>query len=567
MLAELLRVELPGVVADPSEASTVDAALAAALARPEGTAEAGRALRRAFGSTRQTSQWLAARLGMDTGDIRSRLMSAGEDAGVPARFLTAETPAAIGPGEILPIQVAITEQARDHWARCRPFAVPPGGVGLHVMVSPGPGLTVDGPPLHPIRVPERGDSERVLFLVRHDGGPAPHNGVASVAVRAFVGGRIVADLTVDCRIAADARTRSLYTTATGRASSAGIGSVDPDRSHLTLAVDPDRDGYECHLFHDGDNARGVVAQVPTQILRAVTRHLRAMASGTLRQPSAAMGRHHLHDLGFELWDKALPAGVRHRFDDLLAGAKTLSILTSGFHSLPWELLLPAPCSASGREFLSECVPVVRRVPGQTYPARIRVADAAYVRPPAAPPDTDSEILSVQHALGLGVRHRLPAFTDHEDLVRYLDGGQFDLLHLACHNSAPNASWDYVNMSDGEFYRINLNQAVADQLLGDRHPLVFFNACDTVGRATDTAMTGWANSFLRAGAGAFIGSTWAVRSKTATRFATALYDALADHDLAKATMCARRVTAESDDPTRLAYAVYATVGTEVRWSER
>jgi CHAT domain-containing protein len=87
--------------------------------------------------------------------------------------------------------------------------------------------------------------------------------------------------------------------------------------------------------------------------------------------------------------------------------------------------------------------------------------------------------------------------------------------------------------------------------------VFLNACET-GRigAVLTAWGGWPNVFLRAGAGAFVGSSWAVRDKPAGVFATAFYNSLLDGGtLAEAASAARAEAKKLGDVSWLAYKVY------------
>jgi CHAT domain-containing protein len=91
------------------------------------------------------------------------------------------------------------------------------------------------------------------------------------------------------------------------------------------------------------------------------------------------------------------------------------------------------------------------------------------------------------------------------------------------------------------------------------PLVFLNACRSAGDANwFSSMSGWARNFVAAGAGAFIGSLWAVRSSSAHTFADALYEQFVGNakPLGAASLAARQAIARDEgDPTWLAYAVY------------
>ena len=71
----------------------------------------------------------------------------------------------------------------------------------------------------------------------------------------------------------------------------------------------------------------------------------------------------------------------------------------------------------------------------------------------------------------------------------------------------------------------------------------------------TEMAGWADSFLGAGCGAFIGALWEIRDNSALVFAKRFYDEVAGgKDLGESMRAARNVLS-SADPTHLAYTLY------------
>ena len=87
-------------------------------------------------------------------------------------------------------------------------------------------------------------------------------------------------------------------------------------------------------------------------------------------------------------------------------------------------------------------------------------------------------------------------------------------------------------------------------------LVFLNACRSAGpRYQCIGVDSFAEMFLRANAGAFIGSLWEIRDDTAQRFATQLYTSLLAGQELGAAVTALRQNASQGDPTWLAYAVY------------
>ena len=72
------------------------------------------------------------------------------------------------------------------------------------------------------------------------------------------------------------------------------------------------------------------------------------------------------------------------------------------------------------------------------------------------------------------------------------------------------------------------------------------------------LMGWARQFMGAGAGAFIGSLWAVRSSSAKTFAETFYRATVRDrmPLGAASLRARQaISGDPGDPTWLAYTVY------------
>lgn len=88
-------------------------------------------------------------------------------------------------------------------------------------------------------------------------------------------------------------------------------------------------------------------------------------------------------------------------------------------------------------------------------------------------------------------------------------------------------------------------------------MVFLNACQA-GRAGYklTGIGGFAQAFLKGGAGAFVGTLWSVGDEPAFSFGQAFYDALlGGKDISEATLLARDAARTAGDATWLAYAVY------------
>ena len=135
---------------------------------------------------------------------------------------------------------------------------------------------------------------------------------------------------------------------------------------------------------------------------------------------------------------------------------------------------------------------------------------------AAAPAEIAALDGLLRGQGLAARH----IGDLPSLLQAFRRGDVGLLHFSCHNAfargAPNAS------------RILLGNQPFEPVFLEQHagrfaaPLVFLNACRTDGQAPlYTTVEGWASSFLRAGAGAFIGSLWEVSDTSASTYAQAV----------------------------------------------
>jgi hypothetical protein len=146
-------------------------------------------------------------------------------------------------------------------------------------------------------------------------------------------------------------------------------------------------------------------------------------------------------------------------------------------------------------------------------------------------------------------------------------GAFDLLHFACHGGADSGS-----ISDAKLLlqgRVEAGNYILDPFTAtvaakfsnlkaeDNMPMVVLNACQA-GRAGYklTGIGGFAEAFLSAGAGVFVGALWSVGDHPARTFTETLYQALLrGANLSEATIEARNAAEAAGEATWLAYAVY------------
>lgn len=149
----------------------------------------------------------------------------------------------------------------------------------------------------------------------------------------------------------------------------------------------------------------------------------------------------------------------------------------------------------------------------------------------------------------------------------LESASFDLLHFAGHGQAEHGSTSTANLllegriEGGNYIPAMLSATTVSQYCrfkaAKKQPIILLNACQ-IGRTgyALTGISGFAQAFLRGGAGAFIGSLWSVGDRPARVFSETLYSALLDgSNLAEATRKAREKAKAAGDATWLAYVVY------------
>lgn len=470
----------------------------------------------------------------------------------PERFLVAQMPARVpAPAEVSLVVRISADPGAAKAAGSAPLSgltVSPGGTGVTVVVQAPSGLVPLTGLQQVITVPGAGDPPPVRFEFL-----AREAGLHRIVITAWAGGTFLAELGLELSVDESGR----YADAPVRMTP--VGAVRARAGEVTLQVRSDGRRYTFQLLSEPYLFEPVLAEAltahPSAAVERTIATLRSIAQGSSGY-SGGNARAWMEQAGVGLWNDMVPGLIKEQFWQLRDHIGAFSI-AAGDDVIPWELLYPL---AAGHDegFLVEQFPVMRRVYGQQRSRGLLIAGTRYVMPARSPVNAQAEIASVRRVLG---EDGEPAETiaDLEDLLRFIESGSCGSLHFACHNTfRSDAGGSAITMSGGPFVPMLLNKAVTRRALAGQDPLIFINACSSAGAVPEyTRMMGWAQQFMAAGAGAFVGTLWAVSSTAAQTFAETFYTALAaGNSLGEASRHARAETSrDHDDPTWLAYSVY------------
>ena len=466
----------------------------------------------------------------------------------PGRYLVGEMQSRVRAGAEVSLIVSITTESPEPGLAAAPLpGLLPGPQGVQVtfVVRPDTGLLALGELQQTVTVPPHGDSQPVRFAFR-----ARAVGLSRIRLTSWLGGTFLAELRLEVSV------ESEQPMADNQRRSTPIGAMQADPGEVTLQVHTDGARYSFQLLSQRYLFGPVVAksltEEPGQAVERTVAMLRKMA-GDVSGYTPALAARWVRETGTGLWQDLVPKSIQDQYWQLRDSITSFTIACED-DTVPWELLYPlTPTDDAG--FLVEQFPVLRRIYDQCRTHRVLVGEARYVVPPGSPANAQDEVDAISRILGQPADSTI---TDLADLLDLLDAGSTGLLHFACHNTfSLEAGGSAIKMAGGALVPQLLNSAVGRRCLAARSPLIFVNACRSAGVSAEyTQMMGWASQFMAAGAGAFLGTLWPVRSSRASMFAEAFYAALvAGADLGRASLAARQATKDDADPTWLAYTVY------------
>lgn len=267
----------------------------------------------------------------------------------------------------------------------------------------------------------------------------------------------------------------------------------------------------------------------------------------------------LEDLGSLLYEHLIPRELGEVLTSLLVDdscVRTLQI-QSDEPWIPWELLR-LPRTRGHAPFLCEAFATSRWLGDRSPLRELPLRRMAVV----APRNTDLAWVAdeLEFLLGLadGGREVRRIEARKRTILAALSSASYDGWHFSGH-ALPKADPNDAEILIEDYEKVTPWNLVGDARdFGETRPLVFLNGCHT-GRAgmSLTAVGGWAQAFLKGGAGAFLGTYWTIRDDGGARFARRFYENfVAGTPIAEAVRRARLSIRTPDDPSWLAYTIYA-----------
>lgn len=298
-------------------------------------------------------------------------------------------------------------------------------------------------------------------------------------------------------------------------------------------------------------------------LQAYVAELFRAAEALLRhgERDAAMAQQRLQAVGKELSLDLLPAPLQQALWSHREDLETVQIV-SGVAAIPWELGwldgpgASAPTTAAGR-FFATAFNLSRWFEGELYEAlHLPLRRVALIVSKRLQGAREERRMLRQTLKGAGcevdeVKARW------EEVMTALGAGIYDGVHFAGHASARGSAGG-LRLDDGTTLQPRDVRAL-DFDPAERRPLVLLNGCATTrGHNGPTGIAGLARSFQQRGAGAVIGTQWAVADEVAADFAQHFYHHfLAGHPLGQAMKEARLAlhAQRPGDPGWLAYTLF------------
>jgi hypothetical protein len=340
--------------------------------------------------------------------------------------------------------------------------------------------------------------------------------------------------------------------------------VPPDLTILITEVQPDGDRrryrFTLHAPQSGLYYRTITEELaftgaPSRWVEGLYTELAKIAQSERPEDLGET----LSTIGADLYEKLFPRELKEVWRKQISGRIKSIMIISDEPWIPWEMIKPSYETETGEveeeEFLCEDYQLARWIAGAPPPSLLQIHIGAIVAPLTSElPNVRQEVAFLESELGLrSIPPRL------EDVRQLLKQGGVQLIHFACHGSFdPEEHEQSVVYLEGDQKLKSRDIAGERRNFGRDRPLVFLNACQTARAEFSLVGIGsWAEKFISAQSGGFLGSLWEVDDRLAYLFTKAFYDGLMDgKTIGDAVREARLQIKDDSNSTWLAYSIYA-----------
>lgn len=480
-----------------------------------------------------------------------------------ARSLEAEFPERVQIGSVATLSVYTAGEAPSEHGLA--LEVRPAD-RIDIVVQPRTGFVLDeSDDRATLTIPDSGESKHVQFKLK-----AVEAGPGSIRVRAFLRGEPLGVISLAPVVVPEAG-QAVPDPRPKRSRSGRLTAPSPQLPDLTVFVEEWEAGDDTQyriLLTANDPALELNLHTygpftleldPAKFFDEFFTEIEKLPLGTKAERDLADRR--LAAKGTYLSHTLLPEDLREKLWSVRDRISSI-IVQSEEPWIPWEL-----CKLTGKDggrvvegpFLCEAYTMTRWLPGVGFKRPLTLRNLALVVPDDSGLPLSGAERSYVQSLAQGRRKVTEVPATFAKLQDAFAKGVYDAWHFTGHGAARDENPDQspILLAGGEsFTPESLSGAAAN--VGITHPIVFINACQ-VGRAgmALTGIGGWANRFIEAGAGAFIGAYWSVYDEAAYAFATEVYTRLLRGDpVGQAVRDARLAIRRPGDPTWLAYTVFA-----------
>lgn len=460
------------------------------------------------------------------------------------RSLVADLPKSVGVMTRFSVEARIIEQVAGSPPAGSVLDVK-GGMTVTVNATVPGSFEVEGDLTQDIAVPLTGDSDPCLFTFT-----ATQVGTFNIRLTAYNGGTYLGMLEVQVGVA-EARSGTLR----HFLNPLPLDLRRDGEVSLEITYDEASKTFRFNFMADGDHRPSPSAPIVGDLRERVERLVSECdeyAAGKSDLSSEDI-RRRLKIKGFELWRDLVPSEIKSAILDYISTMSQLTIFCDR-EVVPWELLYPQGPDGAEFGFLVELCSVTRWVMGKPWKRDLSFTAPAFVIPEqTAGFDREVELVTGR------IRAKEPQMLkDRSAVLAAIGNPSFTCLHFACHNAYAQIDGSHILFGKDPLRPSDMALEVAKRPLEGKHALVFLNACRTEESSpVYTSLESWAKMFLDLGATAVIGTSWAVRARTARLFADAIYENLAaGMRLGEAAKQARQRASElPGDSSWLAYTVY------------